>query len=316
MNTGLMPLFKRHCFPLYFLRKLGEDFKRDNDPLVELQRLHSLERLKKAHFSRHKGKTAFILGTGGSVNKYTASQWEEVADSFSIGVNFWLLHDFVPNAFSLEIDDRDEEAFNHERDIQFRLLEQRALDYANVLMMTRGRMTFNYLRSNSAPSVLQERLKLALCLRLHGEDVADKEKHIKAYGALLRLNRHLPFCPYLITPGISATILFLTLLCYEVGFRDVVLCGVDLNSSSHFYEDPLPDSRMVVEDWPRPTPQVTQKQSKVHVTFDRKRGGGFHVKDHLMMVQELLFKDQFTVYSGSPESALVPELPVYPWGIR
>ncbi len=47
-------------------------------------------------------KTCFILGSGKSVNELNDYQWKIIKDNFSIGINKWLIHDFIPDAISLE----------------------------------------------------------------------------------------------------------------------------------------------------------------------------------------------------------------------
>jgi hypothetical protein len=314
LRTGLMPFFQEHCYPLYFVRQLSEELVAENKALNRLARVHRLERLKKSHFKKVPKDTAFILGTGGSINTYTDLHWNRIRQGFSIGVNFWLLHDFVPDAYSMEVDDRSTEAIVLEREVHYGLLELRQHDYKQTIMMTRGRNTFDFLRQHPMPAPLDARLKLALSLSFRGDKPEDRLRYALGFSTLLGWNRRFRPFPFLLTPGIDATILFLTLLSYELGFEAVVLCGVDLNRSQHFYETPLAESRMVKEDWPVPPTLENQKAAAVHPTFDRQRMGGLNVQDYLRSIyQERLNSRGFRIFSGSPLSALVSDFPVYPW---
>ncbi|KXI27918.1 hypothetical protein [Paraglaciecola hydrolytica] len=49
----------------------------------------------------HQGK-AYILGCGASINNLSISDWEKVGKSFSIGLNNFYIHDFVPNMYFCE----------------------------------------------------------------------------------------------------------------------------------------------------------------------------------------------------------------------
>lgn len=46
--------------------------------------------------------TLFILGSGESVEALTAREWSEVQENFSIGINAWPLHPFIPNVLAFE----------------------------------------------------------------------------------------------------------------------------------------------------------------------------------------------------------------------
>ena len=54
---------------------------------------------------------------------------------------------------------------------------------------------------------------------------------------------------------------------------------------------------------------------EVHPTFDRKRySSGVNVKDHFLMLKKYIFdKDGFELFSGNPNSALVPDIPAFQW---
>ena len=53
-------------------------------------------------------KEVFILGTGESINSISDNGWERIKNSFSIGINYFLFHDFVPNVVQLELNEGED----------------------------------------------------------------------------------------------------------------------------------------------------------------------------------------------------------------
>lgn len=308
-----MPFLKRNCYPLYFLRRVLEDVMEQRRYQVGLEQLHGMTPLVRADFPPGKRDTAFLLGSAASINNMTERNWLEVSQAYSIGLNMWLLHDFVPDAYSVEIPGNNSGLYPELRDNYLRLTDLRKEDYADVLTFIRGTAVTQFFLANPVPAFLEGKTRAAFSLRLQGENREDGEKYTRAYGKLLRLNKALSRLPHLVPPGLSASILFLTCLCYLLGFRRVVLCGVELSSTGYFFDDPPAESRMLQEGWP--IPQF--KRKKVHGTFDRSRySNNLNVKDKLLLLRESAFEhDGFEVYSGSATSALLPEIPLYDWKV-
>ena len=311
-RTGLMPFLEKNCYPLYFLRRYLEDVMKQREYHLGVRKRYNLKSLSKSDYGDRQSDTAFILGSGASINKMSERNWEEVARHYSIGMNMWLLHDFVPNAYSFEVDDVDNEFVRRETAAFYDLLTLRAEDYKNVLTMIRGSAVTKFYMTNPLPKELEGHTKVAYSLRFLGDDRAAREKYVEMFAKMMRLTRNLPWFPHMVAPGLSASILFHTCVCYMAGFKRVVLGGVDLNSTTYFFEEPLPTSRMAKENWP---PPPRRPMVEVHPTFDRKRySSGVNVKDHFLMLKKYIFdKDGFELFSGNPNSALVPDIPAFQW---
>ena len=51
---------------------------------------------------RAKSPTLVVLGSGESVEEVTPSQWKLIGDCVSVGLNNWVVHDFVPDIYCFE----------------------------------------------------------------------------------------------------------------------------------------------------------------------------------------------------------------------
>ena len=312
-GTGLMPTLQKYCHPLYFERRFIEDLSEQVGYAKGLRAKHGVQLVRREDFAQNIHKTAFILGSGASINNLSEGNWAEIRQNFSIGLNFSLLQDFVPNAYSAETPDypHDPGFEENERALLYQILKLRKDDYKDTYLMIRGTAVPKFFLRNPMAPMLEDRVKMAFSLRFHGDTWETREKYVNNYATVMKLNRKAGWFPFPVAPGLSASILFLTTLCYLVGFKRVVLCGVDLNDPTYFFEVPRQDSRMVQEGWPAPPnpPMV------VHPTFNRDRyKARVNVKDHFLMLKKAIFDSEgFELYSGSPTSALLPEIPFYPW---
>ena len=104
-GTGLMPTLQKYCHPLYFERRFIEDLSEQVGYAKGLRAKHGVQLVRREDFAQNIHKTAFILGSGASINNLSEGNWAEIRQNFSIGLNFSLLQDFVPNAYSAETPD-------------------------------------------------------------------------------------------------------------------------------------------------------------------------------------------------------------------
>jgi hypothetical protein len=64
---------------------------------------HGVKTIDNLNFQKYKkSDTMFILGSGSSVNKFTNKHWDIISDNDSLGLNFWIAHDFIPTFYCYE----------------------------------------------------------------------------------------------------------------------------------------------------------------------------------------------------------------------
>ena len=77
-----------------------------------------------------KSDTLFILGSGSTINKISDKQWGKIDDHDSIGFNFWLVHDFVPDFFKFELDLSGE---SNRTDLFLKILDEKWQKYKKLI---------------------------------------------------------------------------------------------------------------------------------------------------------------------------------------
>ncbi len=308
-GTGLMPFLERYAYPLYFTRKVLEDAGEQWVPLKELVTAGYVKHLEKRDLLPALGQPVFVLGSGISINDYDSAQWETISAGYSAGMNWWLLHDFVPNMYSVEYPHSKEVLKNEgpcHLESYLRMLDIRAEDYQDTLLMSRGSYQLNWYTRHGVPETHKSRLKMTISLNLRGDSLESVSRYTRWFARILRVNRALPFISTFFLPGLSASILYLVTLFYVIGVKKVVLCGVDLNHSKYFFQEEVPAARRTIEGWPIP---LLGDGKRAHGTYSTR----VNVKQKLLMLQHEFAGEGFQIYSGSPKSALVPEFPVYEW---
>ena len=175
--------------------------------------------------------TFFILGNGATVNSLSQSDFSGIDEGFSVGLNGWPLHPYVPNVYSFEFGNDAEPL-----DDQLRNLVARALSKAD-----RHRTPVMFLRPSSRklPHVAEWLESLdAHRLWFYGRAnlVTRRANNVErdARAALHYLSRRTSDSVLLDNGASVVRMISLALLS---GFKEIVLAGVDLNRSPYFWFD-------------------------------------------------------------------------------
>jgi len=253
-----------------------------------------------------KSETLFILGSGSSVNELSENQFSHIAKHVSIGINLWVAHDFVPDAYSFEAG-----GFPPlENEIPQMLQMGRELARPEVLLREPKVLL---LRPNS-PSRTSQFLPIPEALTAHTfvygrSNVPELQIQIAERGTRDFLRSYLRFrAPRHALPDNGASVVRMIFLALALGFQKIVLAGIDLNRSSYFwYSDGAITSRPELSSiFPRPVGEhhgTTETVKRPHDT-----------KALIVWIRRAL--RDFTgaqLYVASSSSSLAKDLTLYPW---
>jgi len=204
--------------------------------------------------------TVFVLGSGWSINDITLERWKIIARHDTIGFNFWPVHAFVPRIFVFEsIAYEGNDTWQFMFRMLKKVLERRAEDYANSVKIVTEvqppairqlatelseKFRKNLYVGYTAPVVARTESELAAgidYLRKQGEfEVSNRVRWLFKYGG---------------------SVLAMLSLATRMGYKRVVLCGIDLGRQDYFYHhrERYPESA----DWefaPRSDPHLTTRR--------------------------------------------------------
>lgn len=235
-----------------------------------------------------------ILGSGASINDLNAEQWDYIRQIDSFGLNFWLVHDFVPTFYMFE--------GALEPDLQARwveLLNRKAEAYQHTtILLPLGGI---YRRAKSICGSLyqlDERLRRQV-RPVHNAYVRTENLQLDDFP----IKDLLPSHPYGYHPHFRGSLSVALSFAHAMEYETIILYGVDLNRSDYFWSDwsPLPIPRATNHG--RPT-------NAVHMTSSTRFGVGIHEYVYHFN-QRILGPARKRLYIGSKNSLLYPTLPYF-----
>ena len=262
---------------------------------------------------RRTSDTLFVLGSGETINDHPAEHWDRVAEHDSIGLNFWLLHQFVPSSYLFEWVGREPSpevaarlAVRQElvrlrapaigaRPVLFRVPAWRAvgsrqlcpvdveeqLGHEGMNLVVTSDLDFPELDADGF------RRSIALLRRLRGLSSSGSWKYLAS------------------TRG---SVLWAVLFGVRMGYRSIVLCGVDLTGVRYFFEDP--DAPLRLPDAPLP---ANTQPGTIHKTADPARPGATMPELLAAVRDEVLDPIGVSLRIAHRDSALAASFDRYDW---
>lgn len=239
--------------------------------------------------ARKRSDTLIVLGSGRSITRLSASDWDRIGRSHdTIGLNFWMLHPFTPTFYQFEAGPTPERTRQFED-----FLSERADRLASVLMiykdMERHQLDLTRLPAHSVASLrVMNKVNLP---------VDDPDRLLRALRIVrgLRLTERTGLWVFARASIVQAMTFGATL-----GYRRIVLAGVDLNDTRYFWdEDPA-------LSW-----FGNAQPGAVHRTMDP--GVAALPVDQVVMAlrDQWLAPAGITLFCGHATSALHPRLPAF-----
>jgi hypothetical protein len=251
-----------------------------------------------------KSETVFILGSGSSINQLRDHQWDIIASSDSIGFNFWLIHDFIPSLFFFELP-RDLDR----RMILSKLLNKKSRDYQETPIVVKK--VFGHEKEgllDFIPQKIYSNIFFArtvdLVSRNEPQHLLLLQKRLKALQKLRYITKDSSQIRILFQQ--RASLSYLIIFAYMMGYNNIVLCGIDLNNTNYFFSE----RETYYQHKGIPTPNNVQ-QDQVHKTMHATLNPLTVDRVIYSINQCLLIPNNCHLYIGSKESALYPELPFY-----
>lgn len=263
------------------------------------------------------GKILFILGSGPSVNDHTPTEWEYIRKNDSWGFNLWFCNDFVPSAYVaqalIEPEDNKEESRPYKSNKMLsKMLQDKQEEYGNVEFYIRGDAVNRYKfydteLGKSIEQIVGRQGELFAEMPVSSTNKISPDILLEKIfeKGFYQVDREIQ-----VIPKIGSTITELISFGLMLGYKEIVLCGIDMNDGGHFYDDEETFSRY---------PLLRELSNFNHT---RTPGGGhehmdtstrpFTIKEYIIALRKLAqTKFDADVYVMRKESALYPEIPKY-----
>jgi len=181
--------------------------------------------------SLKKSDTVFILGSAWSINDISNDRWRIIGRHGSIGFNFWPAHSFVPQIYVFE------SLAYHDHPLAYAafrpLLERRCDAYANtVKIITDVRPLGPHQLLFDLPEGMRKSLYLGYTMPVIARSELEMEaglRYMESLGAFKPSDQ----IPWLFKYG--GSVIAMISLGLRMGYRRIVLCGIDLDRQEYFY---------------------------------------------------------------------------------
>jgi hypothetical protein len=238
--------------------------------------------------ARKRSDTLFVLGSGASVGRLTPADFDAIAAADSIGLNFWLLHDFVPDFYQFEV-----AVEPHRREMFNATLTRKAADYAQVLFLYKDIETHQQ-DLGAIPREVAANLRVINKVHLPLREAAMMRTVLTWWQRLSLMQR--TGLPLFGRASLSLAVSFGIM----TGYDKIVLVGVDLNDYRYFWDDD-----------PRHAGFYADRPAGLHssVTTD---AGLVPIDELLIAMNEIMLRPRgMQLYAGHATSALHPRLPAW-----
>jgi hypothetical protein len=246
-------------------------------------------------------KRFFILGSGSSVNKLTNQNFEEVRSHTSVGINAWLLHDFVPDIYAYEpVTHRQTDHFG-----TLRLLAAKDFGLAEPqILFLKPRAPIEQEQLEHIPRTLHKNTYLYGRATPFTRSPLNLGRDINWAITTQRMSRTRN-----VTLDSGASVFRMTYLALLMRFTEIVYVGVDLHDSRYFWEenrDFLEANGLASFDSGQtPGPhETTNAENRPFVITEILRA----------LVTAMSPRREFRLFTANPESPLAEFMPVYTWG--
>ena len=300
MVETLKSLAKSLPYPVFLRLFYAWDRMRWRPRAESARKRAGIPRLNQVDLSQIKSSdTLFVLGSGPSINRISAERWKLIAAHDTVGFNWWLYHAFVPKFYFLEVIEKEvsPEAF----EAYLNLASHRAADYASTIKIA---MEFHRLGAQTLdhlPSAFRKNLFAAHKIEAPARNEAELARalrYLQSRGAFQVTGRFSCLLKY------AASLTSMLAFALKLGYKRVVLCGVDLKTPDYFFQD----RRIYPESWEPPEAERFETHfTEVPLTWKLPVTRAVAVMKH-----QLLDPAGVELYIESQDSALWPMVPVLP----
>lgn len=247
--------------------------------------------------------TIFILGSGASIATLSQAEWQTIRLADSVGFNFWPIHDFIPSLYVAEVSnirEGQEENYNRYR----KLMKAREQDYilTPIVIKDGERVKSTWLREyiSHFPKNLRKNIALSWDWEIPDEDVDGFAASLQRWERCL-FNSQGPLVRK------RASVFYLVLMALRAGYREIVLCGVDLDNNDYFYHV----NEAEYQEKGRPVPQPVYATAAIHKTDNVSLGNITLSRALDILNQEILLPHGIQLKVALRSSRLYPTFPDY-----
>lgn len=298
INFKIKNLVIEKSYFLYFIQRIVRKSIQNKRVLKQKLKPEIRNIKTELQIKNNNSDTVFILGSGASINQLTPKQWDIIKKNDSIGFNFWPIHDFVPKYFVFELPRQEDR-----KEFFFEILKNKKDQYKNVEIIIKDyAQKYQTQEDFKKLGELFEQIYALDDINLLPPKKSLLNQTIKYTQIYLRLFNKKD--RVLKVPKLRATLSYVIYLSYLLGYKNIVLTGIDLVNTNYFYEDPM----YLEKSFRIPS---SGQNKMIHKTNDPEEGEVIISKIIEVLNNEIFKKSDVNLYIANKQSALYPTLSYY-----
>lgn len=283
----------------FTVRRLNE-IKATSEHLLNI----GVQPVDQAFALRKTSDTLFILGSGPSINDLSSRDLDTIGNHDSIGFNWWMVHDFVPDFYLFQFPP------NRETNIA-ELVTDRRKDYRGVPFLLRSSLLAPH--EEKCLPILEsifdrDSLFFMNVFPIHSKCEIEPSSLLE-FTANLGLFRHNDIPQYFVKWRVSLGLI--VSFGYAMGYSKIVLCGIDMNdvtAGQHFFDaDRYADARA---KYGLPGPHEHNIHTMTDVDHSKNTVGIYLDQINRYMSA----RNECELYVASEQSSLTSVLPLWEFG--
>lgn len=238
---------------------------------------------------------AFIFGGGSSINELTPGNFDEINSCYSIGINMWIFHNFIPNCYMIELTNDD--TLNEK--YRLRILSLLKNRLKNPIFLIHKGLSNPIKVRKWMKGMSSKRVFLYEYIRPDIFKIDIKSEFIKLLKFIKKNKKS-----NILALGIGATIERAISLPLLLGYSKIIILGVDLKNTKYFWNDKDSNFKGL---------KTGQKINGPHLTAT-KRFGGVPVQKSILIMDKVARQHYGSrILISTKKSLLSSKLEKYKW---
>ena len=228
--------------------------------------------------------TVFILAPGSSINDYKEDDFNFISTFDSIGINNFIIHDFVPDIYLLETQNRNLNYFN--------IIKEQKSKFKNATFLYKGYASLSFKKLNNLIQNLSDKPSF-----LKNFYIA-KDAYLKGEWSLINQQFYNMFFYNDYFYNYRSSLDYTILMAYKCGYKNVVLCGFDMTDRYFYSQNPsyagittkynlCSNINTIHNDESRKN-KIIELLLSMNIKLKEERGGGIFVYKKNMSLAEYL----------------------------
>ena len=260
--------------------------------------VYSPPELQVALPSKPEASVFFILGSGSSVNELTEKHFSIITSHRSVGINYWAAHPFIPDFYALENVSTVGDGNDFDRCLRL-LSAPRHLQAQSPVLILR---TVN---SDAHRSLRRFRRVSSAKVFFYGRITPLTKKLHNLLQEIPRIHKMLDRQAGELVVDSGASVVRMIGIARRMGFRNIVLVGVELDNTRYFWEGEKFGGA------PGAMP-VNNQRAATHES-NSLRNRPFRAQDMVLALHESLQKEGVTLSLALETGVFSGRLPTYAW---